>query len=483
MSPTLGLCVIVKNGAETLQGCLESVLGLVHSLIVVDTGSTDATVPIAEACGARVIRFPWQGDFASARNAALEAAGTDWVLVMDADEELPTAAHPWIRAELKAPRADAYVTPVRNYLKPWDRPITGVLAVPQGERHPKAPDADAYIHSEVVRLFRRDPEIFYAGDVHEQVEYRLLELGRPIGRAGFFIHHFGWYSIDAAGLERKRRLYHDLLARKAVERPQDVTVLMQYGDALCSSQGEYRKGLDCFLKAAALGSKDARLWMHMAWALHKLSQYEAALVALGQVPGGTEFEGNRAQLRGESLGALRRWPEARKAFAESLMAFPDSFVLEAKLALVEMECGDEAGGLARMRGVICRAEAQAEQHEEAFPYLCAAELHAQIRQWPEALRLAEAGLRWDGEMIALHELRLKAAVATADLDTAAEAAERIVELKPEPRSVMRHVAILCQNGKRERAAGVISRALELFPLDHSLQAAGQDLGLAMAVPA
>ncbi len=483
MLPTLGLCIIAKNGADTLRGCLESVQGLVSHSVVVDTGSTDATASIAKECGARVIHFPWRGDFASARNTALDAIGTDWVLVLDADEELPRDAHDWIRKELAAPRAEAYVTPVRNYLKPWDRPIVGVLPVPSHERHPKVPDADAFIHTEVVRLFRRDPDVWYVGHVHEQVEYRLLELNRPVGRAGFFLHHFGWYYIDVKGLERKRTLYHGLLAKKAQERPNDTQVLLQYGDALSSWRGEHQKALECFLKAASLGSKDAALWIHMAWALHRLGHHEAALVAAEQVPASAEFTGNRAQLKGEVLAALRRWPEAREALAEVLALMPDAFPVEAKLALVEMECGDEAGGLRRMRRAIVKAEAQALKHDDAFPFLCAAELHAQIKQWPEALRFTEAGLQLDGEMLALHELRLKAAVATGDLATAALAAERITELKPEPRSFLRHTAVLCQNGKRKRAEEVISHALKQFPLDASLQAAGRELGLSAAVPA
>ncbi len=454
-----------------------------HASVVVDTGSTDATASIAKECGACVIHFPWRDDFASARNAALDAIGTEWVLVLDADEELPDNAHAWIRKELATPRAEAYVTPVRNYLKPWDRPMVGVLPIPPHERHSSIPDANTYIHSEVIRLFRRDPDVWYVGHVHEQVEYRLLALNRPIGRAGFFLHHFGWYYIDEKGLERKRELYHDLLAKKAMERPKDTQVLLQYGDALSSWRGDHQKALDCFLKAASLGSEDGDLWIHMAWVLYKLGHHEAALVAAEQVPATKEFARNRAQLKGEVLALLRRWPEARGALQEALALMPDAFPVEAKLALVEMECGDEAGGLRRMRRAIEKAEAQAAKHDEAFPYLCAAELHAQIKQWPEALRLTEAGLQLDREMLALHELRLKANVATGDLDTAATAAERIAELKPEPRSFMRHIAILCQNGKRKPAEQVISRALERFPLDDSLQAAGRELGVSAAVPA
>ena len=74
--------------------CLRSVQGFADEMVVVDTGSTDATVAIAEAAGARVEQIEWPGDFAPARNQALEFLNGDWVLVLDADEQLRARGHP-----------------------------------------------------------------------------------------------------------------------------------------------------------------------------------------------------------------------------------------------------------------------------------------------------------------------------------------------------------------------------------------------------
>ncbi|MGB0333344.1 MAG: glycosyltransferase family 2 protein, partial [Planctomycetota bacterium] len=84
----ISLCMIAKNEASFLAGCLRSVRGVVHEMIVVDTGSTDDTVAIAEAEGAIVVHFPWCDDFARARNAGVERATGTHVLVLDADERL-----------------------------------------------------------------------------------------------------------------------------------------------------------------------------------------------------------------------------------------------------------------------------------------------------------------------------------------------------------------------------------------------------------
>src|SRR6202051_5190164 len=90
---TVGLSMIVKNGGDDLRLCLRSVAGLVSQIVIADTGSTDNTLAIAQEFGATVVSFPWTNHFADARNAALEPITTDWVLVLDADEELsPEAA-------------------------------------------------------------------------------------------------------------------------------------------------------------------------------------------------------------------------------------------------------------------------------------------------------------------------------------------------------------------------------------------------------
>ena len=77
--------------------------GFADEMVLVDTGSTDATVAIAEAAGARVEQIPWPGDFAPARNQALEFLNGDWVLVLDADEQLRPEAIPALKALMAQP--------------------------------------------------------------------------------------------------------------------------------------------------------------------------------------------------------------------------------------------------------------------------------------------------------------------------------------------------------------------------------------------
>lgn len=88
----LSVCMIVKNEEKNLSRCLQSFMGIsgwCDQLVIVDTGSEDSTVDIAKSYGAEVhtlILQEW--DFSKARNHSLSFAKGDWILVIDADEEM-----------------------------------------------------------------------------------------------------------------------------------------------------------------------------------------------------------------------------------------------------------------------------------------------------------------------------------------------------------------------------------------------------------
>ena len=88
----IALVVIARNEERCIERCLRSAAPYVDDMLVLDTGSTDRTVEIAQQCGARVATFDWIDDFAAARNAALDAVDARWRLVLDADEWLEDTA-------------------------------------------------------------------------------------------------------------------------------------------------------------------------------------------------------------------------------------------------------------------------------------------------------------------------------------------------------------------------------------------------------
>src|SRR3989338_7436069 len=85
---TISLCMITKNEEQFLEQCLNSVKELVDEIILVDTGSTDKTKEIAGKFTDKIFDFQWCGDFSAARNESLKHAAKDWILVLDADEQL-----------------------------------------------------------------------------------------------------------------------------------------------------------------------------------------------------------------------------------------------------------------------------------------------------------------------------------------------------------------------------------------------------------
>lgn len=86
------ICMIVKNEEKNIEKCLSAVKDFDCEILVVDTGSTDQTVEIAEKYATKVLTFPWIHDFAAARNFSIENATYDWILVLDCDEFVEKAA-------------------------------------------------------------------------------------------------------------------------------------------------------------------------------------------------------------------------------------------------------------------------------------------------------------------------------------------------------------------------------------------------------
>jgi glycosyltransferase involved in cell wall biosynthesis/predicted Zn-dependent protease len=212
--PRLSVCLIVKNEERFLAQCLKSVRGLAAQTIVVDTGSTDRTVEIAREFGAEIHSFAWGDDFGAARNAALEHATGDWILMLDADEELPEPQHAQLIADMKCATTIAFRLPLIN----------------AGQENAG--------HSYIPRLFRNAPEVFYCGRIHEQVFPSLLVpakkwgLKTALGTAEILHHGYTKEMVqDRNKIERNLKL----LQAAVVEDPEDVNLVMNLGMELVRS--------------------------------------------------------------------------------------------------------------------------------------------------------------------------------------------------------------------------------------------------------
>src|SRR5262249_12818802 len=101
-APRLSLCMIVRDNESTIRGCLESIRPWVEEMIVVDTGSLDATLQICQEFGARVFHWAWRDDFSAARNESLKYARGKWIFWMDSDDTIPAECGRKLRALAEA---------------------------------------------------------------------------------------------------------------------------------------------------------------------------------------------------------------------------------------------------------------------------------------------------------------------------------------------------------------------------------------------
>lgn len=230
----LSLCMIVRNEEHCLASCLASVRPLVKEIVVVDTGSTDATREVAAAAGACVYDFGWCDDFAAARNYSLELATGEWILVLDADEVLEPVGREEMAELLAADGVEGYFVTVRSYLD------SGCEAV----------------EDMVVRLFRNRPVYRFEGAIHEQVAGTIKRHNNGGGLAcsGLVIHHMGYLSREI-GTKDKRRRNIRVIEKALAGRPSDPFLLYSLGIEYLLS-GRTDEGISCLERALGLMKGD-----------------------------------------------------------------------------------------------------------------------------------------------------------------------------------------------------------------------------------
>jgi glycosyltransferase involved in cell wall biosynthesis len=186
--PTLGVAIIALNSEARLAGCLEAV-SFADEIVVVDGGSTDVTVEIAEARGARVlVEREWPG-FGPQKNRAVAALSTDWILSIDTDEIVTPELAASIRQAIEAPGADVYALDrLSNFCGRW-------------VRH------SGWYPDWVPRLFKRGAARFSDDLVHER-----LVFGAPAARLAGKLLHYSYEDFET--VLRKLDAYSSAGARQ-----------------------------------------------------------------------------------------------------------------------------------------------------------------------------------------------------------------------------------------------------------------------------
>jgi glycosyltransferase involved in cell wall biosynthesis len=191
----LGAAIITRNAEATISNALDSLQGIVQQIVVVDTGSTDATPQICSRFGAELHFFKWRDDFSAARNYALQFMRTDWILQIDSDEILD---------------GDSLLKNIELFN---NENIGGI----QTEIHNLLKNKSVQKHT-YTRLFKNHPQIRYSGRIHEQIVDSIRNAGFDIANSDITIHHFGYAETSPEKLQRNS----DLLLKDLRDDPNDV---------------------------------------------------------------------------------------------------------------------------------------------------------------------------------------------------------------------------------------------------------------------
>ncbi len=435
---SIGLAMIVKNGAEDLRCCLESVRGLTQQIVVADTGSTDGSPAIAREFGAEIISVPWEQHYAKARNAALERMTTDWALVLDADEELAEEARQKIPALLDC---DATVGGLqvwqRNYLKERFLYANGKLSRRHEGGHPRASGALSYLDNPICRIFRAHPLVRFSGRIHELVEPQLSALKLQLVDTDLVVHHFGKLCRWDAELE-KQKTYRDLLRASLEETPGHARQWVQLGLTEKDYFGNSEEALRCYERAVQFRPTVADAWIGLSRLLRERREFGRAMEAIAHLPQTGEQGILRQEMVADLLHDMGRLKEACAAYrvvaqqsqkSSMYRAMGKSASLESKLGYVEVRLGMQRAGLRKLRTA--------------------------VQQMPDVLEL--------------HDRLVKALVWLHQDGEAADAAETILEHFVSENIFARAVALRLRTGQKGRAEQLRTRGLQCFPESEALR--------------
>ncbi|MEC0172693.1 tetratricopeptide repeat-containing glycosyltransferase family 2 protein [Paenibacillus graminis] len=360
----ISLCMIVKNEADNLPQCLKSVRGVADEIIVVDTGSTDSSVQIARSYGARIVDFPWNGDFAAARNAGLKVARGQWILVLDADEELDQGSAGELLLCAEHMEYEAFFLRIHNH--------KGTSC-----------SSETITVNPILRMFRNRPAYRFSGIIHEQIASVIVREtpAAAMHLSTVVIHHYG-YADGVVAKKDKIRRNVDLLKEQLKHSPGDAfhhfNMAVEY-----MRLGEYDHALEHIHISLEHVEPDTSY-------VHLLHKYEIRCLAVkGDVQGalaacerGIALFPDYADLyhiKGVLLLQAAAWIEAKEALRQALEigVSPPGY---------HTESGFGTYATLSLLGQLCQEIG--EDYEAAAFYTKAARLHPE--PWPLIARLVRA---------------------------------------------------------------------------------------------
>lgn len=298
--PKISLCMIVKDEEQFLPDCLKSVQSVVDEIIIVDTGSKDKTIEIAQSFSAKIIQIPWEDDFGKARNVSLENATGEWVLHLDADEQF------------EEKDADLMISLMEEYKTESEAFFLQVINC----NYDLSGDQLAFPS---VRLWKNHPNYRFIGALHEQIADSIVKSNpnKPIPITPIRIYHYGY---EKSVIKQKNKTERNIrIALKEVQN--NPTSFKHYNLAMeYARQGNLKKAVDEFQAGLTLYKpyKDTEFWVASLY-----RNYASALLNLKKIR------------------------EAIQILDEGLSKFPDyiDLMFEKAVCLMELKEYPQAVGL------------------------------------------------------------------------------------------------------------------------------------------
>jgi tetratricopeptide (TPR) repeat protein len=351
---TLSLCLIVKDEAANLPACLGSVEGLADEIWLTDTGSTDNTVAVAQHYGAQIQQFQWTHDFAAARNASLQPATQDWILVLDGDEQLG----PGIAAKL------------RDWLPQVPPTVLLINLLRQEVGAQQSP------YTLVSRLFRNHAGIQFQRPYHETVDDSVAALiaAEPSWQVWDWpevaILHHG-YQPNAIASRKKTDRAQRIMATYLADHPEDAYICNKLG-ALYQQQGKLQQAqqlLQQGLKASQAESAPIttyELHYHLGLTYRSAGQLDQAAAhyrqALSQPIPPALTVGAWINL-GSLLKSQQQLPDALACFKSAVNAAPELALAHYNLGLVYRLLGQLETAIAAYETAIALQPTYAEAYQ------------------------------------------------------------------------------------------------------------------------
>ncbi|WP_347880764.1 glycosyltransferase [Paenibacillus sp. F411] len=354
-TPVISLCMIVRNEADCIGRCLSSVSPYVDEMIIVDTGSTDDTPAICKEYGAKVLDYTWNEHFAEARNFGLHQARGQWILWLDADEELGEGGELLKQLATEA-EYDLFSFELNNY-------------------YGTEVDDHRIIQISHPRMFRNGLGFQFRNKIHEALNVEEVfgsgsQMLERMGNAPVTLWHYGYLESQVQVKDKAKRNLQ-LLQQALSDNPEDPwlhyhmasecyrlkklnesfqhtnrsivaflsnrltppSLLYKLKYSILISVGSYDGAYPAIEKAIMLYPDYVDLVFYKGVVLMQLKKFEAALEAFEQC---LEIgDSNLAHLTQKGLGSFQAWhykgmcqellknnPEAKKCYEQALMIYP-----------------------------------------------------------------------------------------------------------------------------------------------------------------